>query len=73
MDRKSSWRVPERTIAFAVDSSDNAKFAFKWFLEEYYKNMDELLINSVPELPTFPTRQILSNVECKKTGRHKQK
>lgn len=29
MDRKSSWRVPERTIAFAVDSSDNAKFAFK--------------------------------------------
>ncbi|CAD5117143.1 DgyrCDS5949 [Dimorphilus gyrociliatus] len=62
MDRRSSFRVPDRTIVIAVDSSDNSKHAFNRYLEEYYRGGDEILITHIPELPKFPTIQFRSGL-----------
>ncbi|ESO12804.1 hypothetical protein HELRODRAFT_184845 [Helobdella robusta] len=43
-----------RVVVIAVDASDNAMSAFKWYLDEVYKKDDFVVICHIPELQTLP-------------------
>lgn len=60
--RSASFSGINRVVLVAVDPSENAKFAFDWYIENIYKSDDLMVLVHIPEPPKLPTFSFKSGI-----------
>lgn len=60
--RRLSQSDTTRTVVVAVDSSDNARVAFDWYIENMWRNDDMIVLVHCPEAPRLPTFSFKSGI-----------
>lgn len=60
--RSRSGSIIGRVVVLAVDSSENAKHAFEWFLENVHRSDDLIVLVHCPEAPKLPSFKFKSGI-----------
>ena len=60
--RTSSFGSYTRVVVLGVDTSDHARHAFEWYLENLWKSDDLMILVHCPEAPKLPTFTLKSGI-----------
>eukprot|EP00918_Siedleckia_nematoides_P004263 GHVU01009528.1.p1 GENE.GHVU01009528.1~~GHVU01009528.1.p1 ORF type:complete len:184 (-),score=25.57 GHVU01009528.1:1117-1611(-) len=55
MRERAYSQPPKRFILLAVDTSENSKYMFQWFLDNILRSDDMVILTHCPEAPKLPT------------------
>lgn len=53
--RPRAYSNVNRIVLLAVDTSDNSRRAFDWYLDNLHRNDDLLILTHIPEVPKLPS------------------